>query len=210
MPAENITVEALWKKNNYTITYYNDTTVHNVSKFEYNDTVTVPAEPTKEGHTFKGWNETLPEKMPAENITVKALWERIPEPAAGESQLIIQSKPAWQVVFYPNGGEGSMESEIFVEGEKEALPKNPFTREGYTFKGWSLTPDGEVLYTDEEIVLINKTTRLYAVWEAPAADDTPEVPNGPAIPLLIAGILIGLLIIIIVIKRRKSDEEETE
>ena len=47
MPAKNITVEAVWKKNNYTITYYNDTTVHNVSKFEYNDTVTEPEQDTE-------------------------------------------------------------------------------------------------------------------------------------------------------------------
>ena len=201
----------VWKKNNYTITFKDgDTqiTILDILEFEYESSVTAPANPTKDGYIFKGWSPELPEKMPAKNITVKALWEKIPEPAAGESQLIIQSKTAWQVVFYPNGGEGNMNAEVFVEGEEEALPKNSFYRDGYVFKGWSLTPEGEVFYIDEETVVIDKTTYLYAVWEEiPDTPQTPEKPNIPTIPIIIAGIIVGLLVMILVITRKRQKEE---
>ena len=198
----------VWKKNNHTITFKDGDTQITILEFEYESSVTAPANPTKDGYIFKGWSPELPEKMPAKNITVKALWEKIPEPAAGESQLIIHSKTAWQVVFYPNGGEGNMNAEVFVEGEEEALPKNSFYRDGYVFKGWSLTPEGEVFYIDEETVVIDKTTYLYAVWEKiPDTPQTPEKPNIPTIPIIIAGIIVGLLVMIFVITRKRQKEE---
>ena len=201
----------VWEKNHYTITFMDGNTKLAALEFAYESPVTAPANPNKDGYTFKGWSPKLPETMPAEDRTVYAVWEKIPEQPAVEdgpnSVIITPSKPAWQVVFYPNGGEGSMDAEIFVEGEGEALPKNSFSREGYIFKGWSLTPDGEVFYIDEEVVVIDKTTYLYAVWEAVVPDipQNPDTPSVPVIPLLIAGIIIGLLVIVVVLKRRSEE-----
>ena len=203
----------VWKKNNHTITFKDGDTQITILKFEYNSSVTAPANPTKDGYIFKGWNPELPETMPDENITVSAVWEMIPEEPTDEDEtnhviIITPPKTAWQVVFYPNGGEGNMNAEVFVEGEEEALPKNSFYRDGYVFKGWSLTPEGEVFYIDEETVVIDKTTYLYAVWEKiPDTPQTPEKPNIPTIPIIIAGIIVGLLVMIFVITRKRQKEE---
>lgn len=203
----------VWKKNNHTITFKDGDTQITILKFEYNSSVTAPANPTKDGYIFKGWNPKLPETMPDEDITVSAVWEMIPEEPTDEDEknhviIITPPKTAWQVVFYPNGGEGNMNAEVFVEGEEEALPKNSFYRDGYVFKGWSLTPEGEVFYIDEETVVIDKTTYLYAVWEKiPDTPQTPEKPNIPTIPIIIAGIIVGLLVMIFVITRKRQKEE---
>ena len=203
----------VWKKNNHTITFKDGDTQITILEFEYKSSVTAPANPTKDGYIFKGWSPELPKTMPDEDITVSAVWEMIPEEPTDEDEtnhviIITPPKTAWQVVFYPNGGEGNMNAEVFVEGEEEALPKNSFYRDGYVFKGWSLTPEGEVFYIDEETVVIDKTTYLYAVWEKiPDTPQTPEKPNIPTIPIIIAGIIVGLLVMIFVITRKRQKEE---
>jgi len=40
-------------------------------------TITAPANPTKNGYVFGGWNPAIPATMPDEDMTVKAIWEAI-------------------------------------------------------------------------------------------------------------------------------------
>ena len=71
------------------------------------------------------------------------------------------------VYFDANGGEGHMNAvEVLNRGN---LSSNTFTRAGYTFVGWSLSPDGEVVYTDNGAVTASATDKgpvtVYAVWK---------------------------------------------
>ena len=81
MPAENVTITAQWKINRYTITF--DTAggskVDSITQ-DYGSTITAPANPTREGYTFIGWNREIPETMPAENITITAQWKDSEKP----------------------------------------------------------------------------------------------------------------------------------
>ena len=119
MPAENITVKAQWEINQYTITFDTNggSEIAPITQ-DYGTQIAAPANPTRKGYTFKGWDKEIPETMPAENITVKAQWE------------INQ----YTITFDTNGG-----SEIAPitqdYGTQIAAPANP-TRKGYTFKGW--------------------------------------------------------------------------
>ena len=119
MPAENITVKAQWKINQYTITFDTNggSEIAPITQ-DYGTEITAPDNPTRKGYTFKGWDKEIPETMPAENITVKAQWE------------INQ----YTITFDTNGG-----SEIAPitqdYGTEITAPDNP-TREGYTFIGW--------------------------------------------------------------------------
>lgn len=45
---------------------------------EYGSNVITPEKPTKEGYMFVGWNVEIPTMMPARDLTIKAVWERIP------------------------------------------------------------------------------------------------------------------------------------
>lgn len=81
MPAENMTVTAQWEINRYTITF--DTAggseIAPITQ-DYGTVITAPADPTREGYTFIGWDKAIPETMPAENITLKAKWKDIEKP----------------------------------------------------------------------------------------------------------------------------------
>ena len=119
MPAENITVKAQWEINQYTITFDTNggSEIAPITQ-DYGTEITAPADPTRKGYTFKGWDKEIPETMPAGNITVKAQWE------------INQ----YTITFDTNGG-----SEIVPitqdYGTEITVPDNP-TRKGYTFMGW--------------------------------------------------------------------------
>ena len=119
MPAENMTVKAQWEINQYTITFDTNggSEIAPITQ-NYGTKITTPADPTRKGYTFKGWDKEIPKTMPAENMTVKAQWE------------INQ----YTITFDTNGG-----SEIAPitqnYGTKITTPADP-TRKGYTFKGW--------------------------------------------------------------------------
>ena len=81
MPAENITITAQWKINQYTITF--DTAggseVAPITQ-DYGTAITAPANPTREGYAFNGWDKEIPQTMPAENITITAQWKDTEKP----------------------------------------------------------------------------------------------------------------------------------
>ena len=93
MPAENMTITAKWKVNQYTITF--DTAggseIAPITQ-DYGTAITAPADPTREGYTFIGWDTEIPTTMPAENITLKARWKDTEKPT-GE---IIIGTNKWQ------------------------------------------------------------------------------------------------------------------
>ena len=110
---------AKWEINQYTITFDTNggSEIAPIIQ-DYGTEITAPADPTRKGYTFKGWDKEIPETMPAENITVKAQWEI----------------NHYTITFDTNGG-----SEIAPitqdYGTEITAPDKP-TRKGYTFKGW--------------------------------------------------------------------------
>lgn len=81
MPTENMTVTAQWEINQYTITFDTNggSEIVPITQ-DYGTAITVPADPTREGYTFMGWDQEIPTTMPAENITLKARWKDIEKP----------------------------------------------------------------------------------------------------------------------------------
>lgn len=78
---EALTLYPVWNTNKYTITF--DTAggseIAPITQ-EYGTHITAPADPTREGYTFIGWDREIPTTMPAENITLKAKWKDIEKP----------------------------------------------------------------------------------------------------------------------------------
>ena len=119
MPAENMTVTAQWEINQYTITF--DTAggseITPITQ-DYDTAITAPADPTREGYTFIGWDKAIPTTMPAENMTVTAQWE------------INQ-----YTITFDTAGGSDIASITQDYGTNITAPADP-TREGYTFMGW--------------------------------------------------------------------------
>ena len=116
---DNITLYAKWTANTYTITFdtVGGSEIAPITQ-DYGTAITVPADPTREGYTFIGWEGEFPETMPAHNMTVTAQWEI----------------NRYTITFDTAGG-----SEItpITQDYETAItaPADP-TREGYTFIGW--------------------------------------------------------------------------
>ena len=69
------------------------------------------------------------------------------------------------VDFDANGGEGTMTTWTGKPNTSFDLPKNTFTREGYTFTGWNTAADGTgAAYADKAPVKFSENTALYAQW----------------------------------------------
>jgi len=84
---------AKWEINQYTITVKPENGKADITiTQDYGTNITAPADPTREGYTFMGWDREIPTTMPAENITLKARWKDIEKPT-GE---IVIGTNKWQ------------------------------------------------------------------------------------------------------------------
>ena len=115
----NMTLTAKWTANSYTITFDTDggSKIDPITQ-DYGTQITAPADPTREGYTFIGWDKAIPATMPAEDLTVTAQW-RINR---------------YTVTFDTDGGS-AVASITQDYGTAITAPADP-TREGYTFIGW--------------------------------------------------------------------------
>lgn len=73
--ATDLTLTAKWQVNQYTITFKPENGGQDiVIKQDYGTAITAPANPTKTGYTFAGWDKTIPTTMPAGDMTITAQW----------------------------------------------------------------------------------------------------------------------------------------
>lgn len=118
----------------------------------------------KTGYTFTGWsteNNNIPVYTNGDYITVDsditlyACWKEDTSAAL-----------TYTVYFNSNNGDGYMPPLKVNGGEMFELTSNIFTRAGYTFEGWSLSENGEVVYKDGASLSINSDIELFAVWKS--------------------------------------------
>ena len=143
---EAMTLTAKWQLNQYTITF--DTAggseVPSITQ-DYGTAIIAPANPTKTGYTFAGWDKTIPSTMPAGDMTITAQWQ--------VNQYTITFKPE-------NGGQDIVIKQDY--GTAITAPANP-TKTGYTFAGWDKTipttmPAGDMTitarWTENRVIVI--------------------------------------------------------
>ena len=142
----DLTLTAKWQLNQYTITFKPENGGQDiVIKQDYGTAITAPANPTKTGYTFAGWDKTIPTTMPAGNMTITAQWQ--------VNQYTITFKPE-------NGGQDIVIKQDY--GTAITAPANP-TKTGYTFAGWdkaipTTMPAGDMTitarWTENRVIVI--------------------------------------------------------
>ena len=140
MPAANVTVNAVWSVNQYTIRFDTDGALPiDPVTLDFGAAITAPQNPEKEGYTFVGWNVQIPETMPAEDLVFTAVW----------------ALNQYTLSFNTDGGT-PVDPVTLDFGAAITAPQNP-EKEGYTFVGW----DGQIPETmpAENMVF----TALYSV-----------------------------------------------
>ena len=115
-----------------------------------------------EGYAFIGWDLDLT-TMPDHNLNVRAKYEGI----------------KYNIYFNANGANGNMTSQQATYGDATKLKANQFVKEGYVFIGWSLSPNGEILYKDESYVNVKVGgLTLYAIFEEATYKITYNLDGG--------------------------------
>ena len=121
IPSSDLTIKAIWSVNKYTISFDSDGgSVVPPITLDYGSVVIAPISPTKDGYSFKGWDKTIPTNMPAEDITIKALWKI----------------NKYTITFDTSGGS-SVEAITLDYGSTITKPSDPI-RDGYKFIGWDI------------------------------------------------------------------------
>ena len=116
MPGSDITVNAIFTRNSYSLIFKMDNDTITSSSVLYNDTIEVPAPPFKEGHTFIGW-DSLVTVMPARDFVVNALY----------------SRNSYALVYIVDGDTLSVSTMLYND---TIVPLEVPEVEGKTFSGW--------------------------------------------------------------------------
>ena len=123
--------------------------------------VAKPADPVKEGYTFKGWftdeemtKEFNFDKAVEENTTLYAKWEEI----------------IYTVTFNPANGKDAWTEKV-AYGKTVAKPANDPVKDGYTFIAWQF--DGREYNFDTSVM---KNIELIAAWRENVKPE-PNVPT---------------------------------
>ena len=117
---EVLTLYPVWSPNSYTITFDTDggNEISPITQ-DCGSEITAPANPSKTGYTFVGWDKEIPTAMPAENITIKAQWKA----------------NSYTITFDTDGGS-KVESKTLSWNDKVLDGVAEPIRNGYSFIGW--------------------------------------------------------------------------
>ena len=87
---------AQWEINQYTVTVKPENGEADITiTQDYGTPIAAPADPTREGYTFIGWDKAIPTTMPAENMIITAKWRDIAVPT-GEIKI---AENGWKSFF---------------------------------------------------------------------------------------------------------------
>ena len=93
--------------------------------------------------------------------------------AAGQLTII-------NVSYDANGGEGEMKGNVVIDGFNNdiTLKNSTYTKDGYSFDGWSLNADGSGdVYQAGETYHVTSAQQFYALWKLLAPDAPIPAPE---------------------------------
>lgn len=148
----------------------------------WNPNTTILPTPRKLGYVFVEWNR----EANGSGAGFAAGYNYGADSLKDETLHAIWRYSSYNVKFHSNYGADATSVQQIQRDFPTPLNANPFTRDGYTFVGWSDTPNGNVLYNDRTAVTNLKgdgeTIDLYAIWQDDAEilfvdKDSGEAPQ---------------------------------
>ncbi len=208
MPGQNLTLFAQWTAENFQLSFdLNGATgtVPQTQSIPFGSKATAVPDPVREGWIFAGWwystgsaTDTQwdfnTNTMPAENITLKAVWTQIAGPLT------------YNLRFDLNGGKGQVpEVQVLQVGQTAVSVSNP-TRDGYTFTGWNTVKDGKgTTWNFTTDTMPRNYVTLYAQWKALVVPKSGEIAN----PTLAWGLMLlsGAGLCLLINQKRKAQRQ---
>ena len=166
-----ITLYALWAPASYNIAFDANTGSGQMDpqKAVLNKSVKLNKNTlTKPGYKFANWNTK--DDGSGTPYNDQANVRNLTTTDGATVTLYAQWTPVnYKIHFDANGGKGSMTDQTMTYDQAANLKTNSYRKDGYTFKGWATSPNGQVVYTDgKEVSNLtdqeNGTFTLYAVW----------------------------------------------
>ena len=155
---------AKWNIITYTVSYElngGENSAENPKTYTVETETITLAEPTKTGYGFKGWY--LEETFETRVYTLE-------KGSHGDKKFYAKwGENTNTLKFDGNGATGGEMSDVEMKtSETVALPECGFVKAGYSFIGWAITADGDVVYTDGANYTMgtNSEYTLYAKWTA--------------------------------------------
>ena len=123
---------------------------------------------TKTGYHFVSWNTKS--DGTGTSYTDKESVTNVAGTNASVTLYAIWEANSYTVKFNANGGTGTMANQTMTYDQVSKLNNSTFAREGYTFKGWSTSAEGNISFVDGAPTINLTATKdgtvtLYAVWE---------------------------------------------
>ena len=188
MPAENLTYNAKWNVNSYTVYFGTDGT-YGIITANYGEDITarydeICSNTKKDGYVLTGW---LP------NDCLVKVDSKLTMPAIDGGKATLEpvfEAIKYNITFDHNGGSGEATTinDVAYDAVFDAPELYPLSegKEGYTFAGWSKNKEAtEADYgkgTDARNVNLTtvsgETVTLYAVWDADEYTLTFKANNG--------------------------------
>jgi uncharacterized repeat protein (TIGR02543 family) len=170
----NGTFYAHWAKNHCKVTFKANGGKGKMAaqKLPYNKTVKLSKNKfTRKGYAFIGWALSKNGEVAYGNAA------KMKNMRASGKPLTLYAKWArkyCRVTFKANGGKGKMGVQKLPYLKVVRLAKNKYTRKGYRFAGWALSPTGKVEFKNAEKVRNERASGiplvLYARWKKVGTD----------------------------------------
>lgn len=124
----SLTLQIYFDRNTYKFTSVVDG-VETSADYLYDENISIPETPEKEGYVFAGWEPSIPAKMPANDLTVSATW-------------IAADDVAYTVETYTMGTDGEY---VLVATAHEGTTGETVTASYATPEGFALNEENSVL-----------------------------------------------------------------
>ena len=180
----DVTLYAVWRYDPETYTVRYDANGGTGAPASQTKTYGVPltlstVKPTRAGYEFLGWATSkgamASEYAPGERytdeagVTFYAVWRYVPK--------------TYTVSYDANGGSNAPGTQTKTENIALTLASTIPAREGYTFRGWAITPTATTAdYQPGESYTANAAVTLYAVWEKDSYTVSYDANGGTGAP----------------------------